>query len=347
MLKYLKVSLGQPMPLPGGSLVKEFIATEDTTIQRVPPADWPAKLVVVGPWGQIDVDWAGNVVGHQTIDVVGPQPYTETSIEKASEFLIHLEESDDERRYLFRGLPRASYDLIPSAVRLGRLPTTGEQFRKEAWALVHFGETLRDQGLPIPNRPAVVTFIKEIRGGAQLGVVWPAQPLYEFMGIAQHFGVPTRLLDWAQEPSVAAYFAASLPGSADEPMAVWILDTAAYKHFAPIGTTANTWIGTPIAVDYASNPNAHAQRGVFTMHSPIYDYDRLSPPGAETLDVYLSKHSVTDPPGGLRKISLPASERGSLLKILHRRRIDGATMFPGYYGATQMIKERAIWDPLP
>src|SRR5690606_11758126 len=39
--------------------------------------------------------------------------------------------------------------------------------------------------------------------------LWPNPKLFEVMALAQHHGVPTRLLDWCRTPYVAVYFAAT------------------------------------------------------------------------------------------------------------------------------------------
>jgi hypothetical protein len=53
---------------------------------------------------------------------------------------------------------------------------------------------------------------------------WPPQGLYEALAIAQHYGVPTRLLDFSSDPLIAAYFAVENPQSDAEDIAVWAVD---------------------------------------------------------------------------------------------------------------------------
>ncbi|MGA9698130.1 MAG: FRG domain-containing protein, partial [Acinetobacter sp.] len=45
---------------------------------------------------------------------------------------------------------------------------------------------------------------------------------FDWMFLMQHYGVPTRLLDWSESPLVALYFA--VQGHKEEDGALWILD---------------------------------------------------------------------------------------------------------------------------
>jgi hypothetical protein len=59
----------------------------------------------------------------------------------------------------------------------------------------------------------------------------PGPTLWDWLSLAQHHGVPTRLLDWTFSPFVAAHFATAT--SAGEDAAVWAVDCAAAHELLP------------------------------------------------------------------------------------------------------------------
>jgi len=262
---------------------------------------------------------------------------------KAAEFIERLT-TFEEDRHLFRGVARAEYDLVPSALRAegehlpfgAVLNTKKEQVEAEAAILLAFYESVYFQGLTIPNWIDVRGSMEWIKKGDPSNV-WPPPGSYEFLAIAQHHGIPTRLLDWTLDPMVAAYFAANDAERTTAEAAVWVFDTRAYE---PIQVYDRTT--TPITIPYDVNRNAHAQRGVFTLVSEI-EWQRSpgDPPSRRRLDEFMDEKKVS--PDGFRKITLPKGELPALLQLLDQRRINGASMYPGYDGAARAAKERRIW----
>ena len=86
--------------------------------------------------------------------------------------------------------------------------------------------------------------------------------------LAQHYGIPTRLLDWTWKPLVAAYFAASdcasNPTDARTHLAVWALSSIFVRSVGSERDPAIYLVSAPAA----TNPNLHAQGGVFTLVQP-------------------------------------------------------------------------------
>lgn len=110
--------------------------------------------------------------------------------------------------FAFRGLPKATFDLKPSLMRF-RDPFGGEEN-----ALL--------------ERQLLRLFQKYAHGAAVVG-----NSIWNWLAVAQHHGLPTRLLDWTFSPFVALHFVTDQVQYENVDGAVWCVDFIAAKRHLP------------------------------------------------------------------------------------------------------------------
>lgn len=97
--------------------------------------------------------------------------------------------------YVFRGVPDESFSLETS---INRFIGESEKWHLEPLLLRNFAQYAADE-------------------------IAEPQSIWHLLSIAQHYGLPTRLLDWSFSPLVAAYFA-TRTGDTDHDGAIWAVD---------------------------------------------------------------------------------------------------------------------------
>lgn len=107
--------------------------------------------------------------------------------------------------FIWRGQGRASWGLESSLERA---------FKAGGTPLADWND--REQSASSYFRAHAATFLEKPPADTDI---------LEWLAIMQHYGAPTRLLDWSESPFVATYFAyKDMPQGQEEPAALWAFD---------------------------------------------------------------------------------------------------------------------------
>ena len=166
-----------------------------------------------------------------------------------------------------------------------------------------------------------------------------------FLGLAQHHGIPTHLLDWSTDPLVAAHFATKdwVAASKNLDIAVWSakVDGNYFGAKMPFGGTEYEVSGRFTDTDIHSNIYAYHQKGCFSLLNHTSP-DLISQYIASEKYPALEEIAAGNPDGlKIKKIILRASEVPDLRKALNRIGILDHVLMPTFDKVTETAK--LIW----
>lgn len=235
---------------------------------------------------------------------------------------------------IFRGQASAAWELVPIVLREPSRPahgpnTAARQIVHELGLLKWFCEFCDQTGVRIPGdsiefRSRALSLNNQeafLRDVAK----WPNPDLLELMALAQHHGLPTRLLDWSRHAYSAVYFAAASAvrgystWKADDCLAVWILNIetiSIYRDRIQV-------VKPPGSV----TPHLAAQSGLFTVHAQHGH--------SEAPLVVTGLEGEFTIPGDtpLVKLIAPTAQSIRLYEFCRTVGITGASLLPGASGA--------------
>lgn len=164
----------------------------------------------------------------------------ETRLQNFLEF-HQIIETFDVRTFIYRGVKSAKFPLIP---KLGRIvPPDSVSSREE-------------------NEQEILRLFKE-RAFQYLDFI-PTND-WDWLAIGQQYRLPTRLLDWTDNPLVTCFFATREPGDGDGVIYAYQNDRISRPTSIPIHSSTRKWVSSFPSISYSALPT----RADYSPYIPI------------------------------------------------------------------------------
>lgn len=236
--------------------------------------------------------------------VAAPAWLPSWQIEFLSDFMKFIEHNCQVDLVLYRG-QRQDWPLVP---KIARVKTRGDVLLQEQRMLSSF----KREALPhLTSKP-------------------PAND-WDWLALAQHHGLPTRMLDWTTNSLTALWFAVCEPSAApNTPAVVWVYCPGDEEH-----VEAEQLEDSPLLVPETKtlrsnlvSPRISAQNAVFTIHPYMNRFVALVE----------ERHSGLTGHPNLQRVFIPAARFSRLRFDLDACGVNASKLFPDVDGVARHIQ---------
>ena len=252
-----------------------------------------------------------------------------TTWELLQSFLFNERDAKLDRfrsNYAYRGVYKASYDLETSIQRMGRKPSDFER---------HIFRNFKKY-----------TPVNTLTG--------ENDNIWNWMAIGQHYGLPTRLLDWTFSPNVALHFMADFEKGFRDDGAIWMVDFIEMRHSMPKALKAKIFkernltytpleLTKEIGCNFEEIRNFEEKYGDFLLfiEPPSIDdrivnqfalFSTMLNPNTDLTEYLKSK------PGLFKKIIIPAEMKWEIRDKLDQANISERVIYPGLEGISKWLR---------